>query len=120
MDTSFFDQRPNPIAMSEIETPAGIGLPTFIGGDKIGRVITASNLMDYMKDRSVFPSGGKYTLGGHDFDFTISVQHHCAELKAACLKFDANYMKALGYTKLWFTDLTPGDTQISYEMWGEE
>jgi len=99
----FFKQPSQPIDMSEVETPTGVGLPIFVGANRISRVVSTEDII-----RCATDFDGKF------------VAHLCADMKYECTKFDASYMKALGYTKLWFKDVALGDTQISYEMWGEK
>ena len=121
-DAFFFGQYPNPINLQEIKFPCSIGMPQFRtvdGVERIHRTINTKTIMDWWKELG--QDTPKSDFGGLISDEVWSiVQASCADIKAECIRFDASYMKALGYAKLWFVDLTPGDTSIGYEMWGEK
>jgi hypothetical protein len=113
---------PTPLNMSEVKVLLGVGLPQFIEENAIRRIISTPTLEEAGKEMTAYWSGINSLICDEDElpGTRVRIEHICADVKAACLMFDASYMKLLGYTKLWFKDLTPGDTQISYEMWGEK
>ena len=114
----FFKQTSQSLTMTEIETPVGIGLAHFVDGDKIHRnlpIRVIIHLLDCLD-----PSKYQYTINGESFDFSCLHSRGLSDIKAACIRFDASYMVALGYTKIMFKDCAPGDTSIVYDMWGEK
>ena len=119
---NFFWNMAIEVDMKEIKFPVGIGLPVFRtadGVEKIYRTITTKDLMDWWAEtKQTFP---KSDFGGLISDESRTMIYaSVGDIKAECVLFDASYLKALGYTKVWFEDRTPGDTSISYIMWGEK
>lgn len=111
----FFNHTPQPITMKEIEIPIGIGLPEILEDGRLKRLITISHLIKYAKEVG-FSLPEEYGLGSP----SKFMYQNVAEMKAQCMRFDATYLKASGYTKIWFEERAPGDTSISYIMWGEK
>jgi hypothetical protein len=111
----FFVSTPMKINTDEVEIPIGIGLPIILEEGKLKRLITISHLLRYYKDIN-FSLPEEYGLG----DTPTRVYQDVKTIKSQCLVFDATYLKAIGYTKIWFEDRAPGDTSISYIMWGEK
>ena len=104
----------------EIKFPLGIGLPSFRnvdGVERIHRVISTKDIVNWWNEINY--EAPKNSFGFVSDEMWSIVQHACTEIKAECIRFDASYLKALGHKTIKFLDLTPGDTSISYEMWGE-
>lgn len=122
MADNFFWNMAIDVDIKEIKFPVGIGLPVFRtvdGVEKIYRTITTKDLMDWWTEiKQTFP---KSDFGGLISDEWRTMTYaSVGNIKAECVRFDASYLKALGYTKVRFEDRTPGDTSISYIMWGEK
>ena len=118
----FFIQTPNNIDIKEIKFPAGIGLPNFRtvdGIEKIHRTITTKTITDWWSEIGQDIPKSDFS-GFISDDLRGMIYASCADIKAECLMFDASYLKALGYKVIKFIDLQPGDTSISYEVWGEK
>lgn len=108
--TEIWEQYEQKVDFSGIDTYPDYSLKRIeynIEGKKLHRDVLWNEI-----EKSFSPP--KSEAGGADMGSHLA--EHLGEVKTKYLVFDLKYLYGLGYRDVYYKDLAPGNTQISYEL----